>query len=290
MDFGISTPMVASPDATAWDRRPDPDLLANIAGRADALGYHHMTCPEQIAVPADHHYAEWSFWDPVSTFGFLSGVTSHIRLVSYVLIIGLHHPLEIAKRFGTLDLLSRGRVIIGVGLGNLPEEFAAMNASYEDRGARADDAIRALRGSLSRREVAYEGTYYHYRNLVVEPRAVQARVPLWIGGHTKRSLRRAIEMGDAWVPPPAGHRGPEPNELATLLRTAELPDGFDIAVGPGFGLDPAGQPDHSTEVIGQWAEAGATIMTVAFDNRSSSHYIEQLEAFATVAKIPPPSS
>src|SRR5271165_7079078 len=100
MHFGISTPMVATSDAHAWDRTPDPDALATIAARADALGYHHMTCPEQIAVPESHHYAQWSFWDPVATFGFLSAATRHIRLVSYVLILGLHHPLEIAKRFG----------------------------------------------------------------------------------------------------------------------------------------------------------------------------------------------
>jgi probable F420-dependent oxidoreductase len=282
--------MVASSDSSAWDRTPDPELLATLAGRADTLGFHHITCPEQIAVPKDHHYAQWSFWDPVSTLGFLAGATRNILLASYVLILGLHHPLEIAKRFGTIDVLSRGRVIIGLGLGNLPEEFAALNASYEDRGARADDAIRALRASLSQRDVAYDGPYYKYRDLVVEPHAVQARVPLWIGGHTKRSLRRAIEVGDAWVPPPAGHRGPSPEELTAILHSVDVPAGFEIGVGPGFGLDPSGQPDRCSEIFGEWEGAGATLMTVAFEHRSSSHYLEQLEAMASLAGVSPPSA
>ncbi len=290
MHFGIATPMVATSNPDAWDRTADPDVLAAIASRADVLGYHHMTCPEQIAVPDTHHYAQWSFWDPLATFGFLSGATRDIHLVTYVLIIGLHHPLEMAKRYGTVDVLSKGRLILGLGVGNLPEEFEALQAPYEDRGERADDAIRALRATLSRREVAYHGTHYHYEGLVVDPHAVQARVPLWIGGHTRRSLRRAIELGDAWIPPPAGHRGPSPTELADTLARVDLPAGFHIGVSPGLALDPAQAPAQCAEVVGEWHESGATLLTVAFAQRSAAHYLEQLEAFAALVALAPPSA
>ena len=101
-----------------------------------------------------------------------------------------HHPLELAKRYGTLDVVSGGRVILGVGVGTLKEEFDLIGAPYDDRGHARDDALRALRASLSEREPAYHGDFYDFEGFVVDPCAVQERVPIWVGGRTLRSLRR----------------------------------------------------------------------------------------------------
>ena len=108
----------------------------------------------------------------MSTFGFLAGRTRRIRFVTQVLVLGYHHPLEIAKRYGTLDTVSRGRVTLGVGVGSLREDFDLLGVEFDGRGDRAEDALRALRASLSVSESDYEGTHYRFGGLIVEPCAV----------------------------------------------------------------------------------------------------------------------
>ena len=289
MRFGIGTPIVATPDPSEWERTAGPDVVAEIAARADRLGYAHLTCSEHVAVP-DGPYARSSFWDPCATFSYLSAVTSHIRFVTYVLIIGLHHPLDIAKRYGTVDLISGGRLTLGVGVGNEPLEFEVLGAAFEDRGARAEDMLKALRVTLSRRQPAYDGPYFRYHGLMVDPHAVQDRVPLWVGGHTRRSLVRALELAEAWIPPPAGHRGPSPDELTALLASVDRPAGFDVGISPGAPFDPIGEPARCTDEIGRWEEAGATIMTVGFSRRSAGEFTDQLEAFAALAGLAAPDA
>ena len=89
------------------------------------------------------------YWDPLATLGYLAARTQRIRLATNVLVLAYHHPLEIAKRYGTLDKVSNGRLILGVGVGSLKEEFDLLGAPFDDRGPRGDDALRALRASLS---------------------------------------------------------------------------------------------------------------------------------------------
>ena len=137
-----------------------------------------------------------------------------------MLVLGYHHPLAIAKRYGTLDEITGGRVILGVGVGSLREEFDLLGAPFDDRGDRADDAMRALRASLSRtRARVSRSRTTTSRGFVVDPHARQARVPLWVGGRTARSLRRAVELGDGWAP--FGLRTAELGEMLARARDTE---------------------------------------------------------------------
>jgi alkanesulfonate monooxygenase SsuD/methylene tetrahydromethanopterin reductase-like flavin-dependent oxidoreductase (luciferase family) len=116
-------------------------------------------------------------------------------------------------------------LILGVGVGSLREEFELLGADFDDRGERADDAMRALRAALSQSEPAYDGKFYSFSGMLVDPCAVQSHVPLWVGGRTFRSLRRAVEIGDGWAP-----FGLRTAELAEMLARVEVPDGFDIVL------------------------------------------------------------
>ncbi len=185
----------------AWEATATIEDLARVAAAADRLGYHHLTCSEHIGVPvAERDRRGVRYWDPLATFGYLAARTERIRFATLVLVLGYHHPLEIAKRYGTLDAVSGGRLILGVGVGSLEEEFDLLGAPFADRGARADDALRALRAALSQPEPAYHGEFYAFDGFVVEPCAAQERVPLWVGGRTLRSLRRAVALADGWSP------------------------------------------------------------------------------------------
>ena len=195
MKLGIVTPAVTRlPRAHAqWEETAGIEEIARVAVEAERLRYHHLTCSEHVALPTEVVDTRGAtYWDPLATFGYIAARTTTLRLATHVLVLGYHHPLAIAKRYGTLDRLSGGRLILGVGVGSLREEFELLGAEFEGRGDRADDAIRALRASLSQIEPVYRGEHYAYDGLVVDPCAVQPRVPIWVGGRTARSLRRAV--------------------------------------------------------------------------------------------------
>lgn len=275
MRIGLSTPvLVQVPGATsAWERSASIDDVAGIAQAADRLGFDYLTCSEHVAVPDGMAAGRGcTYWDPVATLAFLAARTSRIRLATSVVVLGYHHPLEIAKAYGTLDRVSGGRLVLGVGVGSIEEEFRLLGASWEDRGARADDALRALRASLSTPRPAYDGQYYRYRDVVVEPCALQPHVPIWVGGRTRRSLRRAAELGDGWMP--FGLRG---NELSEMLAAVAVPQNFDVVLATRP-LDASGAPEQTLRHLQKLRDLGASAITCAIDARSATNFCDQIEA------------
>jgi probable F420-dependent oxidoreductase len=277
--LGIITPVVTQlPGAHAtWEASAGIDALVRIARLADALGYDHLTCSEHVAVPAaDEPQRGATYWDPLATFGCIAGQTSRIRLATYVLVLGYHHPLDIAKRYGTLDRISAGRVVLGVGVGTLRAEFELLGATFDDRGERADDALRALRSCWGRREVEHHGPHYDFAGLVVEPHGLRPQVPVWVGGRTRRSLRRAIELADGWAPFGLGS-----GQVAEMLQEVEVPPGLEVVAQPTQAWDPVGDPGGTDRSIAEWAAAGANVVEVRVVHHSLDHYLEQLEALAS---------
>jgi probable F420-dependent oxidoreductase len=285
MRLGITTPVLSMlPDAHAsWEEDGSIDDVATIATTAERLGYHYLTCSEHVVVPTDIAAVRGSrYWDPLATFGYLAALTSRICLATNVLVLGYHHPLEIAKRYGTLDQVSGGRVILGLGVGSLKEEFELLGLPFEDRGRRADDALSALRASLSERLPEYRGPYYQFSGVVMDPCARQSPVPLWIGGRTARSLRRAVELGDGWVP-----FGIRAADVRTMIATASATPAwaarrtpFHVVLRNGRPLDPVGDPEGARGIVDKLAGAGATGLQLWFHHHSLPHYLEQLEAMA----------
>lgn len=282
MRLGLATPVVIQVPGTAssWEAAAGADDIARIAAAADDLGFGYLTCSEHVAVPADAAAARGAtYWDPVATLSFLAARTNRIRLVTSVVVLGYHHPLEIAKRYGTLDRLSGGRLTLGVGVGSLREEFDLLGSAWEDRGARADDAMRALRAALSNTCPSYHGAFYRFDSMIVEPCAVQQRVPIWVGGRTRRSLRRAVELGDGWTP-----FGLTIEEMAKYLGSVDLPDQFAIALSTPP-LDPIDAPQQTLDRIGRLTDCGATDLSCVISARSSAHFTDQLSALAELADL-----
>lgn len=280
MRIGVSTPVVVQVPGVAaeWERDAGIEDLRTVARAADSLGFEYLTCSEHVAVPAADAQARGAvYWDPLATLGFLAACTSRIRLATSVIVLGYHHPLEIAKRYGTLDRVSGGRLTLGVGVGSLAAEFELLGAQFGDRGRRADDALRALRASLSTTRPAYDGEFYQYDSVVVEPCAAQPRVPIWVGGRTRRSLRRAVELADGWMP-----FGLSAGQLSELLSTVDVPADFDIVlpVGP---LDPSGDRERAARRLRALDDLGATAVTCTLAATSAGHYCDQLEALRAIA-------
>lgn len=280
LKLSIGTPVVTmNPGASApWEQDASILDLARIAEAADRLGYHHLTCSEHIALPASELARRGSrYWDPLATFGYLAARTTRIRFATNVLVLPYHHPLEIAKRYGTLDVVSGGRVILGVGVGTLKEEFDLIGAPYDHRGPRSDDALRALRASLSCPEPAYHGEFYQFDGMVVDPCAAQEHLPIWVGGRTLKSLRRAVSLADGWCP-----FAVHPDQAAEWLAQVEVPPGFEVVLPPAGKLDPIEEPGRTQEVLAQTAACGATVVSCGFRHESLGDYLDKLEALTEV--------
>ena len=283
LPLGIVTPVLTLlPRAHAhWEESAGLAEVEVIARAADRLGYHHLTCSEHVAVPTDAAAVRGGrYWDPLATFGYLAGCTTRIRLATHVLVLGYHHPLEIAKRYGTLDRVCGGRLVLGVGVGSLREEFDLLGAAFDDRGRRGDDALRALRAAFGATWPSYVGEHYRFDGLVVDPCGVQERVPIWVGGRTARSLRRAVELADGWAP-----FGLQPPALAAIVARARQTPAWngrdrpvELVLQPERALDPLGDPGAAKEAARSLVGAGATMLNLRFVHHSVGHYVEQLEA------------
>ncbi len=278
LKLSVATPVVTLlPQVSAeWEKSASIEDLAQIAEAADQLGYHHLTCSEHVALPAAEQSRRGArYWDPLATLGYLAARTRRIRLATHVLVLAYHHPLEIAKRYGTLDKVSNGRLILGVGVGSLKEEFDLLGAEFDDRGQRADDALRALRASLSVPEPSYHGEFYSFSGMVVDPCAVQERVPIWIGGRTLRSLRRAATLADGWAP-----FNVSMTEVRDWLGRFEIRPGFEVVLPPPAPLDPINEPQRTCDILAETAAHGATIVSATFAHTSLQHYLDNLQALA----------
>lgn len=281
MRIGVSTPVVMQLPgvSAAWEADASVADLARIATAADELGFDHLTCAEHVVVPlGDAEGRGLTYWDPLATLAFLAAHTSRIRLVTSVLVLGYHHPLEIAKRYGTLDLLSGGRLVLGVGVGSLEAEFRLLGADFEARGSRADDAIPALRAALSGTRPNYDGPVYRFGGVAMQPCASQQRVPIWVGGRTLRSLRRAVRLADGWMP-----FGLNAAELAAMLGRVDLPAGFAVVLPTGRAIDPTGDPAGTRRRLSALIETGATAVTCSITAASAAQYCDQLAALRELA-------
>ncbi|BBY43532.1 LLM class F420-dependent oxidoreductase [Mycolicibacterium celeriflavum] len=278
MKLGIATPVVTNVAGAAltWEKDASVAHIGRIAETADRLGYHHLTCSEHIGIPASEAGRRGArYWDPLATLGYVAARTERIRLVTMTLVLGYHHPLAIVKRYGTLDHVSNGRVTLGVGVGSLKEEFDLLGAPFDDRGPRADDALRALRAALSSNEPSYDGEYYSFGGLIVDPCALQRHMPIWVGGRTKRSLRRALTLADGWCP-----FGISVATAGEWLRAREVPSGFEVVLPADHPLDPVGEPDSTRKALRAMAAAGTTVVSARFVHHSVEHYLEQIHALA----------
>jgi probable F420-dependent oxidoreductase len=229
MEFGFSLPS-RGPAATMQN-------LRMLAQHAEALGADSVWVSDHIIVPQriDSFYPyhpegrfpsapEQAYLEPLTALTFLAGCTERIQLGTSVLILPYRNVLLTAKMVATLDALSNGRVILGVGVGWMEEEFVALGLdTFHQRGAVSDEYIRAFRELWTSDQPRFEGRFVRFADIGFAPKpARQPYPPIWIGGHTAPAIRRAARLGDGWHPiglrPPAGLTPDEMQVAVTQLR------------------------------------------------------------------------
>jgi probable F420-dependent oxidoreductase len=214
-----------------------PDLVLEIARRAEALRYASIFVTDHVVLPASASRSIYpysptgqfpgggrqDYLEPLTMMAWLAQATSRVRLGTSVLVAPYRHPLLAAKMLATIDVLSGGRVLLGVGAGWLREEFEALaTPPFEQRGAVTDEYLAVMRAAWTTDPVTFEGRYTRVRDVHLLPKPRQAGgIPIWIGGHSEAAVRRAARLGDGWHP--IGLRPPallDPDEYA--LRVKQL--------------------------------------------------------------------
>ncbi|MBW3661692.1 MAG: TIGR03619 family F420-dependent LLM class oxidoreductase [Actinobacteria bacterium] len=239
-----------------WELDAGAAELAQVARAADEAGLLYIGVCDHVAIPRDRADKMGTVWfDTVATLGWLAAVTERVALLSHVLVPPLRHPLLVAKAFATLDVLSGGRALLGVGAGHVEVEFEVLGADFDGRGAVLDEAIDVIRAAFVDEWPEHHGDRLDVADVGVAPRPVQdGGPPIWVGGSSRRALRRVGERGDGWLP----QGTPRPllgEQIAVLREAAEAAgrDPADIAVGANELLY-VGEPDWE---VGRWCTSGA---------------------------------
>src|SRR3984893_2890029 len=193
MRFGIGLPN--------WRNLATPETIRGAAVRAEALGYDSVWVSDHVVVPrANVANFGTTIFDPLITLAVVAGATSRVRLGTTVLIVPYRQAVVTAKMVSSLDALSGGRVILGVGAGWVAAESAMLGVPFAERGPMTDEYLRAMQELWTSASPSFAGKYTQFSELHFEPEPVQRPLPIWVGGHGKASLRRAAELGAAWHP------------------------------------------------------------------------------------------
>lgn len=258
----------------------DPVAIRSFAQVADELGYTHLTAFDQIIGlnKASRpnwtyvHDAEDMFHEIFVLFGYLAAVTSRIDFVTGVLVLPMRGTALVAKQAAEVDLLSGGRLRLGVGVGVKPEEFEACGEEFGNRGKRMDEQIDVLRKLWCADLITYAGKYHRIEDGGINPLPVQRPIPIWIGGVSEAAIRRVARLGDGWLPnfqaDDTGRRGIE--EMRKLaLSYGRDPDKIGIEATMTI-IDRS--VAELKEEVEAWRAIGATHITV---NTMPERWVEE---------------
>ena len=284
-----------------FSRFPEPEDLFDLVVLCEQLGFYHVHMGEHLIVPKKSAEIMDSFWrDTSCMYAALSQLTKRIRFVYGIVIVPYRHPIQTARTLATVDQLSKGRVIMGCGVGWDALEFEALGVPYKERGARTDDYLRAIRALWSSETPEYEGRFVKFRDVIFRPGTHQKNLPMWIGGAAAAAIPRAAALGDglapmggnlAWL---AGLVTQTKDALAQAGREADIAD-YAFTMNCDYGelvvqhalqagaaeddLTLSREPDRAIEQLTQWQTAGYNHVTIRFPDREPKKFADSLRRF-----------
>jgi probable F420-dependent oxidoreductase len=290
----------------------DPSALAGLAQVAEQVGFDSVWISDHVVVPetirssypysVDGHFPTQptqAYLEPLSTLGFLAGVTRRVRLGIAVLVMPYRHPLLTAKMIATLDNLSGGRIDLGIGVGWMREEFESLGVSndiYEHRGSATDEQVRVLQAVWTEDTAAFQGRFYSFPRLGAHPHPIQSpHPPIWVGGHTPPALRRTARLGNGWLP--IGGRPPAdlpPQEVLTCIETIRNearrvgrdPGAIRARFNAQVDFDAtderpfSGSPERIADQLQSYLEVGVDSFLISFGRRPPNDYERCIRQFA----------
>ncbi len=276
MEFGIHLPQ--------FGRASGPESVHKAAMHAEALGYDDIWVSDHLAIPAGAPYPPTAYiHEPFVTLTWAAAVTKRVRLGTSVLVLPMRHPLVLAKMIGSLDVMSGGRLIVGVGSGWLEAEFDALGVPFRERGKRTDEIIRIMRACWTEDPVNLESTVVPsvFRDMRTQPQPTRP-IPIWVGGLSKPALRRTIEMGDGWH---GTHCKPEDAvPIVAKIREARPEKSFTISLRLAWdGLDDDAD-DMRRQIVG-FQEAGVQHLVFQPRQRHAEDWHKAVEALWEITSV-----
>ncbi len=294
MKFGLGLPCIHPMGTPPWT---DDQVVAGVeavAKKADALGYDLLSCCDHSVIPAERNPDMGHRWfDALATLSYVAGMTRRVRVLTSVLVLPYRSPFDVAKAYGTLDTLSGGRLILGVGIGHLVREFEALKANYAERAAVTDEYIQILKALWSKDAAGFTGKYWSFDPVMISPRpSQQPHPPIWVGGNSRAAAKRAALYGEGWHPfsiTPEEYRDriAAVNEvIARTRRTAPLVRNAPVGVIAPAAVHKSPLPgalataEQTCAKIQEYLDAGATNIYANFRYRELSHLLESMDWFA----------
>jgi probable F420-dependent oxidoreductase len=282
----------------------DPIGIRDVAQAAEALGFSHLVAWEHVAGADVTHRRDWDgvstlqpIHEPLVLFGYVAAVTRRLELVTGVLVLPQRQTVLVAKQAAEVDILSGGRLRLGVGVGWVEPEFRALNAGWTDRGRRSEEQIEVLRALWTREVVTFHGNWHHVQDMGISPLPMQRPIPIWIGGQADVSLRRVAAIGDGWMAPVSPVEVEQGRYVERLHRYARAAGrdpsevGIEAIVSVAEDLHPEGSPrlrspEQWKDDVETWRTLGAT--HVSFNStgagQSAQGHINAMERFIAVLR------
>jgi probable F420-dependent oxidoreductase len=293
MKFTLQYPIAHagySPALLAADGMRKVVVAAEAAG-FDSIAFTEHPAPSQKWMAGGGHES----FDPLTALALCAGVTSTIRLQTYLLVLPYRNPFLAAKQAATLDLMSGGRVILSVGTGYLRSEFLALGVEFEERNALFDEALEVLHRTWSEDDVTYDGLHFKALGQTQRPRPAEPGPRIWIGGNGKVARQRAARHGQGWTPLLIAPEMAKTTRTAPLRTTGDLARAvedlhelasaggregqLDVQVEWRESSSITANPDHILERVDELASAGATFMVVDPPGDDLEHTVELIAAY-----------
>jgi probable F420-dependent oxidoreductase len=289
MKFGISFPLTEFGN--------DPAAIRDFAQMAEGLGFSHIAMADHVVGVNPDRPGGWSaryytyqrpFPEPLVMLSFMAGVTQKIELCSSIVILPQRQTALVAKQVAALDVLSGGRVRLGVGLGWIEVEFIALNENFHNRGQRFEEQAAVMRQLWTQPLVSFSGRWHVIPDAGLNPMPVQRPIPLWFGGSAEAALRRIARLADGWI---AYYDMPEQARPVLARMDQHLAE-----VGrsrPGFGIEMVirygdGKPDEWGRLVDEWQTAGVTHLafnTMGKGFNTPAAHVAAMRAFSETLKL-----
>jgi probable F420-dependent oxidoreductase len=181
----------------------DVQSIIQLARKAEELGFASVWVHDHVfnAAHVFRRIGDKPYYEPLTLLSYVAACTQRVSLGTSVLVLPYHNPLRLAKIAATLDVLSGGRLILGVGVGGVPQESEALGSPYAERGAITDEAIAIMKELWTKEDPSFAGKYYRFSGMPFSPKPLQQpHIPILIGGNSRAAIRRAVRLGNGWHP------------------------------------------------------------------------------------------
>lgn len=268
----------------------DPIGVRDYAQAAESLGFDHLLAYDHVLGANAESRHGWTryrhtdeFHEPLVLFSYLAGITDTIEFVSGIIILPQRQTALVAKQAAALDVLSGGRLRLGIGIGWNPVEYEALGENFRNRGRRSEEQIEVLRQLWTNELVTYQGRWHKITDAGINPLPVQRPIPIWFGGTSDPVMRRLARIGDGWFPQ---RFGPDEegqrilDKLRGYIREAGR-DTNEVGIEPRISVS-EGDPDSWASEAAAWKELGVThisVNTMGAGYSSPQDHIDAVERF-----------